>query len=637
MATIIIVGCVAFLVILTIIGLMSRYRRCPSNKMLIVFGSTGKDKEGNKTPSKIIHGGGCFVWPIIQDYDYISTLPIQIKTVANDILSSQNINVSFPVNLTVSIDTSSEEHKQAAAAHLLGLEDQNLKDLLTNNLLGGLRAVVATLTIEELNRDRDKFLQEAAKAIEPSLRELGLKIIDLNMEDLSDKDHYLENLSKKAVTKAESEAKADIAEMKKTGDIREAEANKQKEVTVSQHKQEQAIQLAEIERVKQERTAAIAKEQAIAIAQQKSEERANVAKANTEAAKAEAVANAEASFKTAEANADAKAKIAQANAKSEAEQAEADADKNTRVAQAQAVLETEKSKAEQEKDARIAEFEADKRKRQAVADQEAKVTAQKALAEIAKAEGQAEKTKQEAQQLAGVAKVEAEMLVAKQKQERQLEVNNAEAKAKEARLYADKIVPAQADKQALEIKAEQEKSIKLIQAEAQAEAQKRVADGEAYAIQQAALAESEAVKLKGQAEAAAVKAKLNAQYDAEVEKAVGLSKAEVAGILQLSEKLGDPQAAIQFFMRDVTRDTEIAKAYAGSLHEIMGNVTVYGDASTASSFANNMLGMLPNIKQIGKALGETVKVAKEAFNTKPEEKNPSDISDLGEQQFEDVH
>ena len=176
-----------------------------------------------------------------------------------------------------------------------------------------------------------------------------------------------------------------------------------------------------------------------------------------------------------------------------------------------------------------------------------------------------------------------------------------------------------------------------VKAEAQAEAQKRVADGEAYAIQQAALAESEAVKLKGQAEAAAVKAKLNAQYDAEVEKAVGLSKAEVAGILQLSEKLGDPQAAIQFFMRDVTRDTEIAKAYAGSLHEIMGNVTVYGDASTASSFANNMLGMLPNIKQIGKALGETVKVAKEAFNTKPEEKNPSDISDLGEQQFEDVH
>lgn len=644
------------LIVLTFIGLMSRYRKCPSNKMLIVFGKAGKDSSGNSVPAKIIHGGGCFVWPIIQDYEYLSTLPIQISTQATDILSEQNINVSFPVNLTVAIDTSSEAHKQAAASRLLGIPEDDLKVLLTNNLLGGLRAVVATLKIEEVNKDRNKFLEAAAQAIAPSLDELGLKIIDLNMEDLSDNDHYLENLSKKAVTKAESEAKADIAEMERDGAIKEAAARKEMETTVGKTNQEKDIQLAEIERIKAEKTAEIEKLQKTSVANQQAEQRAAVAKANTEAQKAEALAIADADKATAAADADAKAAIAAANAESEAKQAksnaeaeakkaEAEATKQTRIAEAKALQDTASQKAQQEKDAQIAEFEANKRKRAAIADQEAKVTQQQAFAAIATAEGEAEKTKQEAQKLAGMAKVEAELAVAKQRQERQLEVNNAEAAAEAARLNATTVVPAEAAKKVAEIKAGQEKSIKVINAEGEAESLKKEAVGKAEAIKTVAVAQAEATKLQGEAEAAATQAKLEAQYNAEVNKAKGISEAEVAGIVQLSEKLGDPQAAVQFFLRDVNRDIKVAEAYAGSLHEVMGNVTVYGDSNTAGNFASSLLSMIPQIRQVGQTLKEGVKVVKESWKGEskeaPVEEAPAapvdDINNVGASQFEDVH
>lgn len=626
-----VIGALVILVVLTFIGLMSRYRKCPSNKMLIVFGKAGKDNKGNAVPAKIIHGGGCFVWPIIQDYEYLSTLPIQISTQATDILSEQNINVSFPVNLTVGIDTASEAHKQAAASRLLGIPEKDLKVLLTNNLLGGLRAVVATLKIEEVNKDRNKFLEAAAQAIAPSLDELGLKIIDLNMEDLSDNDHYLENLSKKAVTKAESEAKADIAEMERDGAIKEAAARKEMETTVGKTNQEKDIQLAEIEKEKSEKTAEIEKLQKTAVAKQQAEQRAEVAKANTEAQKAEALALADAEKATATADADAKAAVAQANAASEAKQAtynaeaeakkaEAEAEKQTRIAEAIAKQETASQQAQQEKEAKIAEYESDKNKRAAVADQAAKVAQQQALAAIATAEGEAEKAKQESLKVAGMAKVEAELDVAKKRQERQLEVNNAEATAEEARLKATTIVPAEAAKRVAEIKASQEKAIAVINAEAQAESLKKEAEGKANAIKTVAVSEADATKLKGEAEAAAIKAKLEAQYNAEINRAKGVSEAEVAGILQLASQLGDPQAAVQFFLRETTRDVEVARAYAGSLKQVMGNVTVYGDSETATNVASSLLGLLPQIKQVGHAMGEGIKVVKDAWKGTEEPK-----------------
>lgn len=640
--TLYIAAAIVVLVVLSIIGLMSRYRKCPSNKMLVVFGSTGKSKDGSLTPAKVLHGGGTFVWPVIQDYAYIDVTPIQISTKAVNILSAQNINVSFPVNLTVAIDTANSQMMQNAASRLLGMDAKGLTNLLTNNLLGGLRQVVANMTIEDLKSDRDGLYEQATKAIKPSLDELGFKIIDLNMEDLEDDGKYLENLSMKAKAEAEAKAKADIAEKEKDGAIREAAARKEMAITVGNTRKEQELTLATIDKEKAEQKAEIEKNKAVAVANQAAEQRANVAKAEAEASKAEALATADAESKTAEANAQAKASVAQSNAESLAKQAEAEAMKQTRIAEAKAKQESASQKAQQEKEAQVAEYNSQKEQRTAKAVQDANVAQQMANIEIAKAEGEAAKAEQESIQKANTAKVVAEMTVAKEKQQRQLEVNEAEAKAQEAKLKAERIVPAEAAKKEAEINAAKAKAVQILQAEAQAESKKKEAEGQAAATQTVAEAEAKATKMKGEAEAAAIQAKLEAEAIVAVEKADGLAKAEVAGILQLSEKLGDPQAAVQFFMKDVTRDTKIAEAYAGSLREVMGNVTVYGDSQTAGNVASSMLNLLPKIKQMGQVLGEGVQTVKSAWNgvtpneETPKTEQPQDVDSLGEQQFEDV-
>lgn len=634
-------GIIVALILVTVVTLLLRYKRCPSDKLLIVYGSThSKASDGSSRPFKVIHGKGAFIWPFIQDYSYLSLTPILISTTAKDILSKQKINVSFPVNLTVQIDTSSPQRMLNAASSLLSMPHQDLLTLLENNLKGGLRAVVAQLEIEQLNEERDTFLSRVSEAILPSLDAIGLKIVDINMEDLSDNDRYLENLSKRAVTKAEAEALANIAEMERDGATKKAIADKEKAVNVGQTNQEKAITLAEIDKKQAEELAEINKNKESLVAEKNAEKRKNVANSNTAALTAEAVAKAAADTKTAEADATAAAQMAKVRQESLAQQAEYAANTEAKKAEAKAeqLIRTNKANAKQAAESEIAhqdqiarekEALANQEQRAALADQKAKVTKQQALAAIATAEGDTEKARQEAQQKAGMAKVLADTTVAKDREDRQFQVEEARAKAAEAALKATKIVPANAAKEVAEIEANQEKNVMVIKAAAEGAAALEKAKGEAAAILEKAKAEAQQVELAGAAKAAAAQAMFNAQ----VERARGLSMAEVAGFISLAEKLGDPQAAVQFFMKEVTRDIKTAEAYAGSLREIMGNVTVYGGDKTATSFADGLLGLLPKIKEMGTVLGQTIATGKEAI---AEGKNsPDSVDDLGEKEFED--
>lgn len=106
----------AVVIILTIIGVLSRYRRCKPNQVLVVYGKTG----GEKKSAKLYHGGAAFVLPIIQSYDILSMEPMQIDCRLTGALSSQNIRVDVPTTITVAISTN-PEIMQNAAERLLGL------------------------------------------------------------------------------------------------------------------------------------------------------------------------------------------------------------------------------------------------------------------------------------------------------------------------------------------------------------------------------------------------------------------------------------------------------------------------------------------------------------------------------------
>lgn len=215
---------VYLIVIAVVVGIMlfmaviNRYRRCPSDKILVVYGTTG-----DRGSAKCVHGGGTFVWPIIQDYAYLSLTPIGIDANLTNALSRQNIRVDVPCRFTVGISTEPDS-MLAAAERLLGLQSSQIQEMARDILFGQLRLVIATMSIEELNSDRDKFLEAITANVEVELKKIGLRLINVNVTDIKDESGYIEALGQEAAAKAINEAKVRVAEQEKVGEIGKAEA-----------------------------------------------------------------------------------------------------------------------------------------------------------------------------------------------------------------------------------------------------------------------------------------------------------------------------------------------------------------------------------------------------------------------------
>lgn len=649
----IIAGVVILLAVLTIIGLLSRYRKCASDEILVVFGKAGKKKVVNEKtgkseevilPSKIIHGGGTFVMPVIQDWAKMSLKPIQIQVMVEGV-SSQMIKVRIPVTLTTGIGTD-QVLMQNAASRFLTAKTSEISDQIKDILIGEVRSLMATMTIEEINADRIKFIGKAKENIETELNKVGFSIININNADISDDANYIKNLGQKAATKALAQAQADIAEEKKKGDIQIAETNKQREIavadaekeretTVAQTKQEQEVKVAEINQEKAIRLAEAEKNKQAGIAEQKAEQEASIARANTQAesAKAEAesqrIANvaksaSEAASKKAAADAEAEANVAKAKAEADSKKAEAEALKQTRIAQAKQKQEADTQKAINEQEAATAEYESQKRIKAAEADKQAGVAEQKATIEVSKAKGEAAQAQAEAEKVAGTSKVEAKMAVAKTEQERQIEVNEAAAKAEEAKLQAEMIVPAQKQKEKVTIEAEAIKAKAVLEAEAEAAKILKEAEAKADATKLQLEAEAEGTRKKLLAEAEGKRASLMAEAD----KVQAIEMAPALAVEKMIESGLTPQMVVQY--KTVDQLTGIAEASAQMFEHVhLGQVTVYGNENTAGNFmaktaenlnpAFDLLRSIPFADTLKSVLGKKELEEKKAETTEFEE------------------
>ncbi|MBN1758153.1 MAG: hypothetical protein JW863_07545 [Chitinispirillaceae bacterium] len=208
------------------IAILSRYKRCPSDKILVIYGKVGKGS------SKCIHGGAAFIWPVIQSYEYLSLRPIQIDVPLQNALSKQNIRVDVPSNFTVGISTRPEV-MVAAAERLLGLETKEIETIAKEIIFGQLRLCVATMDIEDINADRDKFLDNISKNVEGELEKIGLRLINVNVTDIRDESGYIESLGKKAASEAINTAKKDVAEKDRDGAIGESRAQQEQRIQVA--------------------------------------------------------------------------------------------------------------------------------------------------------------------------------------------------------------------------------------------------------------------------------------------------------------------------------------------------------------------------------------------------------------------
>ena len=582
----VLIGVGALIVIATIWGLLSRYRRSAPDELLVVFGKAGKYKDESgkviPTPSKIIQGGGAFVWPIIQDFKKMSMKPIQIK-VNVDGIDSQAIPMHLPVVLTTAI-SQDKLIQQNAATRFLSANPTEVERQISEILVGETRAIMATMLIEQINADRNTFLGKVRESLEQELQKVGYELTNINISEITDDADYIKNMGKKAATKAKANAEADIAEQTKQGNVKIANTRKEEEIAVSQAerdkqisvnqaKQEQEVKVAEINREKEIKLAEADKERESGIALQEAEKVANIAKAN-----------ADAESKKAEYEALQMKNIAKAEADAEAAQNEAEAQKQVRIAQAKQAQEAETIKATQEKEAKAAEYESNKRQRKAEQDKLAGVAEQEAKIDVAKARAKAGQAEADAVKVSETAKVEAEMSVAKTKQERQLEVNEAEAKAQEAKLNATEIVPAEKAKEKAIIEAEATKKKAELEAEATKAKILREAEAEAEKIRLAKNAQAEGEKNILMAQAEGKKASLLAEAEAEQQKAL----APAMAFERMIQAAGSPEMAVQWKMVDQYKG--IAEAQAHALEHIqLGNVTVWGDKNTGAEFAKSFV------------------------------------------------
>jgi flotillin len=401
--------------------LLKRYKRCRSDQVLVIFGKVG----GGNT-SRCIHGGAAFVWPLIQDHAYLSLEPIQIEIPLKGALSAENIRVSVPSVFTVAIGTDLEVMNNAAI-RLLRLSTEEIKQQAGDIIFGQLRQVIASMHIEEINKDRDKFLQNIQTSLEPELKKIGLVLINVNITDITDESGYIEAIGRKAASQAVQQAKIDVSQQEKLGQIGCAEAEREK-----------AIQVANANKLREIGTREASREQAVRVALLEKEQKVG-----------EQTAALERDAQIKEAQRQQAVRIAQL-------------DKEQKVGEQNAVFEREAQVKDAEQKMRIA-----------VADANAKAVAgeNQAQADIAAAQAALQFKQAEAYQLGETRKREAEAAV----QEAQNRAMARAALAQAERVEAER-------RAALEAPAKAEKAKTIVEAEAEAQKRRIEAEGQAAAI-----------------------------------------------------------------------------------------------------------------------------------------------------------
>ncbi|HEU0054663.1 MAG TPA: SPFH domain-containing protein [Longimicrobium sp.] len=376
-------GAVLAVVFSFLLFLSSRYRRCPANRVLVISGSfTGENA------AKCISGGGAFVLPVVQEYDYLSLEPIQIDIPLKDALSFENIRVSVPSVFTVAIGTE-DAVRQNAAIRLLKLDQAQIKRQAQDIIFGQLRQVIASMRIEEINRDRETFLHNIQTSLEPELRKIGLVLLNVNITDINDESGYIEAIGRKAAAEAVQKARGDVADQVKLGEVRVAEAerekqiqvanaNKLREIGIREAAREQAIRLAELEKEQKVGEQSAELERDAQIKQAQREQAVRIAELDKEQKVGEQTAAFEREARVKEAEQLRRVSIATAEAKAVAGEAESQA----AIAATQAQLQVKQAEAYELSEKRKREAEA------AVLEAQNRALARAALAEAERVEAE---------------------------------------------------------------------------------------------------------------------------------------------------------------------------------------------------------------------------------------------------------
>jgi flotillin len=389
-------GLAVVVVLFALMFVVSRWRRCPSNRILVIWG------RGSGRSARVYHGGGKFVWPVLEDYAYMSLEPLVIEIPLEGALSLNNIRVNVPSTFTVGI-SKDPVLMGNAAERLLGLNQIQIQEQAQDIILGQLRLVIATLSIEEINKDREKFMSLINENVTEEINKIGLTLINVNIRDITDASGYIDAIGQRAAAEAINRAKVEVAEQEREGSVGEAVAIRERNVRVAEEKakaaqgqkaaeQDERVRVAQLEATAMTGEAQSRRDQEIAIAERQAEtvaaakraeqlQRVQVAEAEARAVEGENASSAqiaEYNAKLAEVRAEAKRRADVASAESYEAILKAEREQElARLSKEQlAPQEIEKQRIEI-----AAEAEAEKRRREARGDADAILARYEAEAE----------------------------------------------------------------------------------------------------------------------------------------------------------------------------------------------------------------------------------------------------------------
>lgn len=319
-----------------------RFKLAPSDKILVVYGRVGEGKA-----AQCLHGGGKLIIPLIQNYAYLDLKPMTININLTNALSLQNIRINVPSTFTIGISID-PAIMQNAAERMLGLHVNQIEEMASEIIFGQLRLTVASLTIEQINSDRERFLEQIRTNVDQELNKVGLYLINVNITDITDEADYISSIGKKAAAIAVNKAKVDEADAMRDGAIGEAKANRDKDIQVAENhaQSEKGKKAAEAdERV-------FVQEQEATAVQGENVSRAAIAQYNAELAEKEAEAHRRGEV----AQKNAQAQIERAQYELEGERLRAEEIAREEIAKQQIEIAAE---AEAERQRRVASGEAD--------------------------------------------------------------------------------------------------------------------------------------------------------------------------------------------------------------------------------------------------------------------------------------
>jgi flotillin len=358
---------VVFLLFLTFI---SRYKRCPSNNILVIYGKTGSGA------AKCVHGGAAFVLPLLQDYKYLDLEPFVVPIDLDNALSQENIRVSVPTTVTAAV-SNQQGIMQNAAVRLLGLSHDQIQSQAQDIILGQMRAVIATMEIEEINQDRQAFMGKVNEAVSTEMEKIGLAVINVNIKDIEDESGYIKALGQKAAAEAINQAAIDVAEQEKMGKVGVAERERDQRTDVAAANAAAEIGESQAARDRRQRVAALESEAEIGESQAARDRRQSVSSLDAEAVQAEAEAESK------KAGYMAQQRVAEEVARQKGQEAAKAADGAIRVAQERAEKEAEEARALREEARLKAEIvvHAEAEKQKLVVQSEAEKTQKTLVAE----------------------------------------------------------------------------------------------------------------------------------------------------------------------------------------------------------------------------------------------------------------